>query len=298
MKKKNPSDHGLGFTLTEIVFTITLLSVIFISGFAIFKGALGAWSVSRRQTVIYERARGCLERMAREIRCAYLVSYRKNAGEYPVRFYGTPLDYSLPDARIKKEGASRDGNIGDELFFIAGLPNPGDTDLVKIGYWLRGWDSIDNDGDGQIDEPDEVNVLMRHFEVDNSHGRLPSPPGAPAGAMALFGTAAFDDPTSDPINQFSRPICANVTALQFDYGLYQTLDPVSKMRSDFKWTSGINSGLRYWQSGGNAPIMYDRNARRKIPCGLPDAVRITIRIRDEISGAEKDFSTVVYPPGS
>lgn len=127
-----------GLTLVEILVVSIIFSIVVLSLFTVFRGALDSWRKSETLLDAYQNARFALELMRKEIPSAVLYQGSDNTG-YWTKFQGNDKGTT---------SIIKSGSAADELFFVSPVEgNPGMQDLCEIGYWLR------ND-----------NCLMRHFE--------------------------------------------------------------------------------------------------------------------------------------
>lgn len=159
------ADSGLaitnrGFTLTEIMLTLAILSIIFGAIYMIFRGATMTYVKGRTTGALYEDARMVSEMLQRDI------------GSMVIAPKGDlPLGIDLSETHIKQ------GSTADEFFFIRSQPRNEASDVAEIGYWLKGSDStLRRHFDGNPDyslatfySDDEIasNVSDVQFEYDD-----------------------------------------------------------------------------------------------------------------------------------
>ncbi len=138
---KNLKACRAGLTLVEILVVSVIFSIVVLSLFTVFRGALDSWRKSETLLDIYQNARFALELMRKEIPSAVLYQKSDNTG-YWTKFQGNDKGGTY---------IIKSGSVADELFLVAPVEdNPGMQDLCEIGYWLR-----------------DDNCLMRHFEYFN-----------------------------------------------------------------------------------------------------------------------------------
>jgi prepilin-type N-terminal cleavage/methylation domain-containing protein len=190
-----------GLTLIEILVVAVLFSILVISLFTVFRGALDSWRKAETILDMYQNARFALDMMEREISSAYLYQDSANTA------YWTKFEGYAAGAGPKANSMPAD----DAIFFVAPIAgNPGKQDLCEVGYWLR------ND-----------NCLMRHFEYFD---------GSVIPVVYDFSKRA--DGTIDT-GQLDAAVASNVSALHFTYYYRNTagLPPAATVPS---WNSSLD----------------------------------------------------------
>lgn len=120
-----------GFTLTEVILTLAILTIIFGAVYMIFRGATMAYTKGKAIGELYEDARMVSEMLQRDIGSMVIAP----KGNFP-------LGVDSAQTHIKS------GSTADEFFFIRSQPRTEASDVAEIGYWRKGSDS----------------TLRRHFD--------------------------------------------------------------------------------------------------------------------------------------
>jgi len=121
-----------GITLIELLIAGVILVILFSSITAIFIGTNKSWVQNEARIQIYQNAREALDRMSREISCAF-----------------QPSSGSMQQLELTDDA---DGHGNDRLEFTAAINEPngtGEYDLCKIGYQL-----------------DSANSILERYELD------------------------------------------------------------------------------------------------------------------------------------
>lgn len=163
-----------GLTLLEVLIVVTVLSVLSLSLYTVFKSGVEAWSKSETRLEIYQNARAILDQMSRELAGAFVggdVEFRGEADElefvtnysdsiYKIKYelgddntlkrkyIENPVDYTSADYANKENGPDgTDQGIIDFGFMI---------NDIQFEYW---------DGDIWDDDWSSPNVLPGAVKV-------------------------------------------------------------------------------------------------------------------------------------
>lgn len=143
----------------------------------------------------------------------------------------------------------------DELFFVAPIASRSGED-PRIDLCEIGYWL-----DGKGTESSSDDVLMRHFE---SFNKLP---------------VKYD--FADPATEVDDFIAKNVTDLQFTY-YYRSAAGAAPTATATNWDSSSNN-----------LVNYDADGNLKNPDGLPDAVGISITVRNRDGSKTKTFTALI-----
>jgi prepilin-type N-terminal cleavage/methylation domain-containing protein len=155
-KVRSPARCGerpRGFTLLELLAVMSILSIIGVSLFTIFRQGTEVWRRSSARTEAYLKGRQILEMMAREIKGAVVITEARGPDAYfqsqsfrdvPPRadfrgFNGDndDSDATLPGWRDTTSGTTREQPYSDQIYFVAPVTNSGEQDLCMIGYFIK-----------------------------------------------------------------------------------------------------------------------------------------------------------------
>ena len=139
-------------------------------------------------------------------------------------------------------------SIGPELYFVGQVPGAGNTNVVELGYWLR----------NQTPTPE----CMRFYVTD----------GATDG-YELYTAPYAPDFTTPAGSASSSLLGENITNLNFTYFFHSTSNP-----NDANFWGRAQS----WDSRANNVVNLDSDGKDKNPDGLPDAVEVTVTVRDKL----------------
>jgi prepilin-type N-terminal cleavage/methylation domain-containing protein len=138
-----------GFTLPEMMVTITIMLVVVFSLFSIFDTSIRVFGLGNDKVEAVENARLGLERMSRELRGAY--PYDRISGQ-PHLFWGTanPAAAAMPTSTSVTFGNDVNGNrkvdAAEQVTYGLGAGSP--AVLLRNGEGMVG-SVADADGDGQ-----------------------------------------------------------------------------------------------------------------------------------------------------
>lgn len=253
-----------GLTLIEIVVVIAIFAIFSGMLFTVFKSSLDSWRRAENLLDTYQNARLVLEQMSAEISSALLdQTYNDYDPSDPLTLkWASFYGNDETGTRIKTNSAK------DEIFFVAPVENEGNMDLCEIGYWL--------DGKGTADTSDDE--LKKHFKPFN----------APPPAVDFD----FDEDATENPPATNNIIAKNITDLQFIYYYRAAAGAVPN-------TITANGS---WNSTSNVLTNYDAKGNLKNPDGLPEAVEITIVVRetkpiDPANPKTRTFTTLVAIEG-
>lgn len=177
--------------------------------------------------------------------------------------YWTKFEGYLSGAGLKTDSK------GDEIFFVAPIAgNLGGQDLCEVGYWLR------ND-----------NRLMRHYEYFGGSAK-------PVVIPVVYDFSKRADGSVDT-GASDAPVASNVTSLQFTYYYRHAAGaaPATDSPALHTWDSTLdNPGARAEN--------YDSDGNAKKPDGLPDAVGISITVRNKDGSQSKTFTDFIRVAGA
>jgi len=270
--------HHRGFTLTEILAVMAILSMIIVSLFTIFRQGTETWRLSSARTEAYIKARQILEMMAREIRGALVIpapcgpqvakepsraDLRGLNGENPGDPRAPSNSVTLQRWRDSRGGTAIEQHYSDQIYFVTPRSEFFQQDLCMIGYWVQ-----DMQGDTKAPLPgDDVprgskdDVLMRYSVYEG--GVTPQKP------LRWFD---FTEPQSAS-SQYNHEVALSVRALDVKYYDY---DKDGHFRRYNAWDSRpANIAGPSDQKGTTSFNRRDDENR------LPVAVRIKIIVGDQ-----------------
>lgn len=278
-----------GFTLTEILAVIAILSLITVSLFTMFQQGTEVWRQSSARTEAYIKARQILDMMAREIKGAVLITAARGPRADPdmpmnelkradfVGLNGKNDDgaVTLQGWRTPQSPPSKEQAYSDQIYFVAPVMNSGRQELCVIGYWVK-------DADGETRAPLTQTGVPGNSKDD---GLWPcfltdGAAGAPVAEWRAF------DFSSRSLNSWSNllgEVAGTVRQLDIKYYDYEKRGPGAPVLNEYyAWDSLPSS------EGGTTRDNYDDNK-------LPAAVRITVTVgdKDDIVKGIK-LSTIVY----
>ncbi len=263
-----------GFTLTEILAVIAILSMITVSLFTMFRQGTETWRLSSARTEAFIKARQILDMMSREIRGAVLITAARGPSAQPVPpsmakradFVGLNGDNPAFNEESNKvtiddKLRKRAQQFSDQLYFVAPVTNSGKQELCMIGYWIRDMD----DPKTKLPGPDGVprdskdDVFQRAYRTDTN--------GQPDAVWCAFDF--FDESfSSSGWEGSSGAVAASVRQLDVKYYDYDYSGGSPRLKEYNTWDSLPST------KGGTTIDDYDDNK-------LPVAVRITIMVGDE-----------------
>ncbi len=277
-----------GFTLTEILAVMAILSLIIVSLFTMFGQGTETWRLSGARTEAYLKARQILEMMAREIKGAVVITtpcgpdacqapsradFRGFNGDNPGE-PGSPSNrVFLPGWRKSRTSAGREQALSDQIYFVT--PR-GDwkQQLVMIGYWIE-------DEEGDTAAPTITNGVPRNSKDDVFERYCVFEQG-----VAPLGQRWFD---------FSEPGGAGSTA---NHEVALSIRQLDIKYFDYDATGGLRPYDAWDSRPDDCPGPLEQKGTTKYKDDddkLPVAVRITITVGDKddiIKGVR--LSTIVY----
>ncbi len=282
-----------GFTLTEILAVIAILSLMVVSLFTMFQQGSGVWRLSAARTEAYMKARQILDMIAREIRGAVLVTAARgpkadpadtsaNAKAKRADFVGlngnNPGSGTESNAATLQDWRTREQPYSDQIYFVAPVTNSGKQELCMIGYWLK-----DVDGNttapvtpGGVPGNSRDDVLVRPYWTDQGG----------EGKGNLWKTFDFSDGSfsSAVWDATGGEVALSVRQLDIKYYAYES--------------TGSTTGLKEYNAWDSLPSsVADKTSRngRDDDNRLPAAVKVTITVGDKndiIKGIR--LSSIVY----
>lgn len=296
MKNNRTDNYNRGFTLSEIVFVITIFSVLVLASFAIFKGAFETWTITEARTQAFENARAALEQMAKELRCA-VVNDRSDEKRFDFIGFGLDVDGNQPNNMSPP--VWRAGSIADEVYFIGAL-NPGgdaEAEFCEAGYFLYDKD-INKEG---------TEFLRRFYVTDTGHIGKVGPTGifdyefrTPTGQQgpSLQNTDVIAEGvvdfrvwywSGDGLNDDNDQDAYGNSIIDEEVENNEDDDGDGRIDEDLGWQNSWDSR----QAGFNDAVYDGREKGR-----LPPAVKIRISVRDEFARATRTFTTVISLPNA
>ena len=275
-----------GFTLTEILAVMAILSLMVVSLFTMFQQGSGVWRLSGARTEAYMKARQILDMMARDIRGAVLITAAGGPKAEPDLNLKTTKRADFVGLNGDNEGLgvnqptlqdwrTREQEFSDQIYFVAPVTNSGKQELCMLGYWIK-------DVDGNTSAPfvpDGVpgnsrdDVLVRSYRTDNN--------GQPDDVWKKFD---FSDQSFSPAawDATGGEVALSVRQLDIKYCDYESSGGTTRLREYNAWDSLPS------KDGGTTSAKDDDNR-------LPAAVKITITVgdKDDILKGIK-LSTIVH----
>jgi prepilin-type N-terminal cleavage/methylation domain-containing protein len=262
-----------GFTLTEILAVMAILSLIMVSLFTIFRQGTETWQLSSARTEAYIKARQILDMISREIRGAVQITAARGpqASKATSGSLTKRADFVGLNWLQLQEWRNNEQAFSDQVYFVAPVANSGGQELCMVGYWVK---DVENDTKRPIgmgaprDSKDDT--LQRSYRTDSG--------GNPDDVWKTFN---FSDTSFSSLGWESTggEVASSVRRLEIRYYYYDDL--------------GILKDVPTWDSlpsakGGGTATKDDDNR-------LPAAVRITITVGDKddaIQGIR--LSTLVF----
>jgi len=183
----NHKEHSRGFTLIELLVSMAIIVIIIAAVYTAFNSGRASWQVGDTMMQRYQKARGILDYMTREISKAVVDEAASLYGYEPACF--ACRGYASGAAPKTPLKSDEFGMPSHQFYFVAPVEHITTAsriyDLYRVGYWL-----------------DPGNNLQRVFaEPDDSSDFVD----------------AYD--LTDP-SMSSQPVASNVTWLEFEYYYY------------------------------------------------------------------------------
>ena len=250
-----------GFTLTEILAVMAILSMIIVSLFTIFQQGTETWRLSSARTETYIKARQILEMMAREVKGAVIITSAAGPRVNPATG-GLPkrADFIGMDSTRLEDWRNNYQRFSDQLYFVAPLTNSGLQELCMMGYWIKDVEKDSLAPLGQSDFPrnSKDDVLQRSYRTA---GAQPDEIWTAFNfSDSSFSSAAFESTWGF--------VASGVRELDVKYYDYDSQSATPRLKEYAAWDSLPS------QYGGSTATKDDDNR-------LPVAVKITIAVADE-----------------
>ena len=274
-----------GFTLTEILAVMAILSLITVSLFTMLHQGTQTWRLFGARTEAYLKARQILEMMSREIKGAVLITAARGPTADPTQMglnvpkradfrgldgFSDGTSKPLPDWRNQYQ------KFSDQVYFVTPVTNSGKQELCMVGYWVK---DEGNDTLGPVivngtPRNSKDDALWRIYLTDNY--------GEPQEEWEAFMFS------SKNLNSWSSQIGEVATSVrQLDIQYYD-YDAMGRLKLYDAWDSRPTDYPGPAEEKGTTATKDDDNK-------LPVAVRITITVGDKddiIKGVR--LSTIVY----
>ncbi|MGF1679019.1 MAG: type II secretion system protein J [Candidatus Methylacidiphilales bacterium] len=158
--KMNPKCLKQGFSLVEIMVSVTVLSIMMVLLFGFFDQSTQAWKSSEKKIDAFREARAALYYLRRDLSSMHV------SGDLPFVYYEDPA--AVPPS-LYSGGPTPPGAHGDLILFLSSQSSEaqgdGKSDLCVVGYYLAYWKSRSSGGSDAANNPSFQ--LHRHFQNSN-----------------------------------------------------------------------------------------------------------------------------------